>query len=605
MAKWLVRNKKGDIERMSSTLDISQTLSQVLINRGIYTKDSVNKFLNPSMDHLHNSDEMKDMTKGIKLLKSSISKKEKIAIYGDYDVDGIMSTAILYKGIKSIYGDVIYYIPNRKKEGYGLNMEAVKKLKQDKVDLIITCDNGIAALEEIKYAKSLGMKVIIIDHHEAPYITYNDDERVETLPEADAIIDPKQKFCNYKFKHLCAAALCYKFINAYFDYERDRLLIKNELLIFAAIATFCDIVDLQDENRVIASQGLKLMNARIENVGLRELFREKDCKKGLVDEFIIGYTIGPCINATGRLKHADLAMELFLTQDIEEAAELARKISQLNERRKLMTKEAVDGIIDSVAVSETAQQESVLVIYDRNIHESIAGIVAGRLKDKLRRPIIVITQGENMSKGSARSVDGYNIFEELNKCKHLLERFGGHEMAAGFSMLDENVEKLKEELNRNSNFVQKEFEETIILEKAMLLQDVTYLLAKEMNKLKPFGKSNKEPFFGSKMVRVESLRTIEAKDTVIFNFLVGNTSSKIKGICFGELDKLKNMINKHFNEQDSKKILYGEKLLAGNASNTILNMDIVYSANINTYNSEVSVQLRIKDFRISKPVGDK
>ena len=592
MAKWLVRNKKGDTKLMSKTLNISETLSQILINRDIRTKGSARKFLNPHMEYFHNSYDMKDMEKSINVLKYSLAKNEKIAIYGDYDVDGIMSTTILYKGLKSIHDNIIYYIPDRKEEGYGLNIEAIKKLKEEKVDLLITCDNGIASLEEIKYAKALGIKSIVIDHHESVYIKDSQNENVEILPEAEAIINPKQKNCNYKFKKMCAAGLCYKFICAYYEHEKIQLMTEDELLIFAAIATFCDIVDLQDENRIITTFGLKLMNFQVQNIGLKALLTEKNYEDKNIDEYAIGFVIGPCINATGRLRHAHMAVELFLTQDKENAAMLAKEISHLNDERKSMTKKSIDEIMENIG-DHSGEHQNVVVVYNKNIHESIAGIVAGRIKDKLYRPAIVITQGEHMPKGSARSIENYNIFEELSKCRHLFDKFGGHEMAAGLSLLEDNIEKLRLELNKNFDLKPEQLQKTIVLEKAMRLEDITYDLAEELNILKPFGKDNEEPLFGTKMVKVENLRIIEEKDTIIFNFAVGNTYRKIKGICFGEVDTLKKIISDNFSPDDK------EKILGGNLNSIILILDIVYSIDINLYNGDVSVQLKIKDFRIS------
>lgn len=597
MARWLIRNKKGDTKLMSKTLNISETLSQVLINRDIRTKGTARKFLNPSVEYFHDSREMKDMCKAINILKDSIARGKKIAIYGDYDVDGIMSTTILYKGLKAIHDNIMYYIPDRKEEGYGLNIQAIKKLKEENVDLLITCDNGIAALEEIKYANSVGIQSIIIDHHESVYTKNSQNESIEVLPQAEAIVNPKQKFCDYKFKKMCAGGLCYKFICTYYEHEKKQLLIKDELLIFASIATFCDIVDLQDENRIIAACGLKLINSKVQNIGLKALLDKRECKEGNIDEYTIGFVIGPCINAAGRLKHAQIAVELFLTQDKEKADMIAAEISHLNDERKLMTKKAIDEVMKDIDLSSidssNNENQNVIVVYNKDIHESIAGIVAGKIKDKLYRPTILITQGEHMPKGSARSIENYNIFEELSKCRHLFDKFGGHEMAAGLSLLEENIEKLRVEINKNFSLKQEELQEVITIEKAMYLEDITYELANELNILKPFGKDNKEPLFGTKMVKVESLRVLEDKDTLIFTFSVGNTYRKIKGICFGEIDTFREMINSNFSAYD------GEKILNGILSSINLNLDIVYSIDINIYNGDVSVQLRVKDFRIS------
>lgn len=591
MAKWLIRNKKGNIKLMSQTLNISEELAQILINRNICTKNTAIRYLSPKVSYFHNNFEMKDMANAINLLKSSINKGEKIAVYGDYDVDGIMSTTILYKGLKGLGANVIYYIPDREKEGYGLNIEAVTKLKEANVDIIIACDNGIAAIQEIDYANTLGIKSIIIDHHESILSKNLQGEVIEVLPKANSIINPKQKFCNYKFKLMCAASLCYKFIYTYYQQENIELINNDELLIFAAIATFCDIVDLQDENRIIVTEGLKLINLEIKNIGLKCLFAEKNYENTYIDEFAIGFVIGPCINATGRLKHASLAVELLLTEDYEKAVKLSKEISALNEKRKLLTENAINELNHYINSSDI-KNDNVIVVYNKDIHESIAGIVAGRIKDKLYRPTIVLTKGEHMVKGSARSIEKYNIFNELSKCKHLFERFGGHDMAAGLSMLEENICQLRTELNNNFNLTEDALQEIIYIEKEMFLENITYTLAQELNILRPFGKSNKEPIFGTKGVEVQEIRIIEDKNTIIFTFNIVGTYRKIKGICFGKVEKFKDLIINNFDTYDQ------EKIFKGILRSVNLNLDIVYSIDINEYNGNTSVQLKIKDFRI-------
>lgn len=593
MAKWLLRNKKGNTKLMAQIFNISETLAQILINRDINTKKIVSKFLNPSIGYLNSAYKMKDMDKSIDLLKLCINKGEKIAIYGDYDVDGIMSTTILYKGLKGVGANVIYYIPDRKEEGYGLNCKAIDKLKEKNINLIIACDNGIAALEEIKYARSLGIKTIVIDHHEPVLLKNDEGEEIEALPEAHSIVNPKQKTCVYPFKSMCAAGVCYRFICTYYEHSNIELLSKNEFLIFATIATFCDIVALEDENRIIVTEGLKLINQNIENIGLKALIYEKNYKEGYIDEYAIGYIIGPCINATGRLKHAYLALELFLMEDKEHAMRLSKEISTLNEQRKQMTKEAIEYTMEEIAASDF-KNDNVIVVYNKNIHESIAGIVAGRVKDKLYKPTIVLTQGDDMVKGSARSIEMYNIFNALSDCRHLFAKFGGHEMAAGLSLLEENIEKLRVNLNENFNLNEQDLQEFIKIEKELSLEDITYTLAQELNILKPFGKNNKEPIFGTKYAKVEELRILEEKNTIIFTFGINGTYRKIKGICFGEVDNFKELVKNNFESY------HGEKVLNGILRTVELYLDIVYFIDINNYNGNTSVQIKIKDFRISK-----
>ena len=586
--KWIMDNKEADISLMSSTLGISPVLSQVLVNRSIRTKNTAIKFLNPKLDYFHNIHELKDLEKATEILKSSLKAKEKIAIFGDYDVDGVMSTVILYKTLAFFGANLTYYIPDREKEGYALNKTAIEKLKNDNVDLIIACDNGIAAIEEIEHAKNLGMRVIVIDHHEAVINKDLGGEYTEVLPDADAIINPKQKECGYKFKLMCAAGVCYRFAQAFFEHmkEDDEAELLNELLIFASIATFCDVVELQEDNRIIANYGLQQLNGQVSNIGLLALMEEKNLKPTKIDEFSIGFVIGPCINAAGRLKTAALAVQLFLTEDIEEAKSIAKELSQLNEERKLMTKAATEDILEEIA----ATSGNVLVLYSEKIHESIAGIVAGRIKDKLNKPTIVLTKGDNMAKGSARSIVGYNIFYELSKCKELFDRFGGHEMAAGLSLPAENIDELRNKINKNFAMEKEQMQKVITIEKELELKNINYALAKELTILQPFGKGNDQPVFLSRRVRVKELRLIEEKNTIIFGFEVEEYRN-IKGISFGLIDQFKEIIYTNFDSYDA------EKITKGVLRNVELFLDIVYYIDINDYNGDISIQLKIVDMK--------
>ncbi|MDD3570965.1 MAG: single-stranded-DNA-specific exonuclease RecJ, partial [Lachnospiraceae bacterium] len=440
MKKWMLRRNKVNIEKMAERLGISIVTAQVLANRGIGTYNAACKFLYCDLNEMYDGNLLKDMQKGIDVINFAIDNGKKIAVYGDYDVDGVMSTAILYKTIKTFTDNVIYYVPHRQKEGYGINIEAVEELKSLDIDVILACDNGIAAIEEAKLIDKLGMRLVILDHHEPAFEVCEDGSKKDIIPVAAAIIDHKQKDCTYPFKALCAGAMAYKFSKVIFESRKAEFVYSTEFLVFAAMATICDIVDLLDENRIIAKNGLNLIKES-PNIGLKALLEKTGIAEGDISEYHVGFVLGPCINATGRLESAKSAVELFVTEDVERAKILATELTELNNERKLLTANAVKETIEAVENSDL-HQDRVLVIYNENIHESIAGIVAGRIKERYYKPVIMLTSGESMAKGSARSIEGYNIFEELFNQIDLFHKFGGHPMAAGLSLPYENVDIL-------------------------------------------------------------------------------------------------------------------------------------------------------------------
>ncbi len=452
--------------------------------------------MNPSLEKLYNPLLMKDMDKGTEIIKRAIIDKKKIAIYGDYDADGVTSTVILYTTLKECEANVTYYIPDRETEGYGMCTDRVEKLKEEGVEVIITCDNGIAALEQVERAKELGMTVVITDHHELPFIENENGEREYVVPKADAIINPKQKDCYYPFKMLCGAGIAFKFSKLLYEKLNMNPNKYKDLLEFAAIGTICDVVDLKDENRIIAKLGLKNIN-NTNNLGLRALIKETSLNGKNITSYNVGFIIGPCINATGRLDTAALSVELFLTKDIKRAEELAKELRNLNAERQEITMEGVEEITYAIENS-SLKNDKVLVIYKEDIHESIAGIVSGRIKDAYNRPTIVLTKGKEMPKGSGRSIDGYNLFEELMKCKEYIYKFGGHPMAAGLTIEEKNIDKIREELNKNCNLKDEDFIPKIRIDKRLPLKEVNLELIDSLQCLEPFGKGNSSPILAEK-----------------------------------------------------------------------------------------------------------
>ncbi|KRU25316.1 single-stranded-DNA-specific exonuclease RecJ [Clostridium sporogenes] len=589
--KWMLRRNKLNIRDIANKSGISETLCTVLVNREIYNLEDIKDFLEPSLEKLYNPLLMKDMDKGTEIIKRSIIDKKKIAIYGDYDADGVTSTVILYIALKECEANVIYYIPDRETEGYGMCTERVERLKAEGVEVIITCDNGIAALEQVERAKELGMTVVITDHHELPFIENEKEEREYVVPKADAIINPKQKDCYYPFKMLCGAGIAFKFSKLLYEKLNMNPNKYKELLQFAAIGTICDVVDLKGENRIIAKLGLESIN-NTNNLGLRALIKETSLNEKNITSYNVGFIIGPCINATGRLDTAALSVELFLAKDIKRAEELAKELRNLNTERQEITMVGVEEITYAIENS-SLKNDKVLVIYKENIHESIAGIVSGRIKDAYNRPTIVLTKGKEMPKGSGRSIDGYNLFEELMKCKEYIYKFGGHPMAAGLTIEEKNIDKLREELNKNCNLKDEDFIPKIRIDKRLALKEVNLELIDSLQCLEPFGKGNSSPILAEKNIKIEEIRILgKDQNTLKLTCRVEDTNKRIHAIAFGKVDEFKRDLENIYEDENVENIITNP-LMAG------LKLDLIYYPMINEYNGNVYTQLRIIDYRIN------
>jgi len=609
--RWLINETDADLPLMSKVLGISQITANVMANRGLRTKKTAQSFLTPSGDKMHNTLEMKGVPEALALLASAIKAGQKIIIYGDYDVDGVMSTVILYKALRNAGANVDYYIPHRIEEGYGLNIEAIQRLHEAGAEVLLTVDNGISAIDEIAAAIELGMKVIVLDHHEPGFTEAEPDHhepgiteivqgnhepglgetkksRVDILPPATVIIDPKQADCPYPFKELCAGGLSYKlamalsnFMNKEEDGALDHSSLSNneqdELLALAAIATICDIVSLQDENRIIVKEGLARLNSNKQiNLGLGSLISSRGYLDKPIDTFTIGFVLGPCLNATGRLGSASQSVELLLSEAPEEHSRLAEELCQLNDERKKLTADCVDRAIASL----TEPLDKVLVVTDTQAHESVAGIVAGRIKEATGRPTILLTQGDGAMKGSGRSIEGYNLFEALFAHRHLFTRFGGHPMAAGLTLPSENIPLLREALNADCSLSEDDFTTALSIDREVEAADITLKLSEELAKLAPFGKGNREPLFLSRKLYVDNCRVINEKSTLIFTF--GTRAGRLKGIAFG--------LNEAYTAAVSSA---GVRPLGGYF------MDAVYLIETNVYNGIASVQIRLRDFAIA------
>jgi single-stranded-DNA-specific exonuclease len=585
----MIRQTDINVGELSKQTGLNRIIVRLLINRGITTSEQISKFINVSPDDFYDPALMKDMNKGIKIILDAVNRGDKIAVYGDYDADGVMSTVILFKALKELGADVIYHIPDREYEGYGMNNEAVEDLRKLGINVILTCDTGIASTQQISLAKKLGMSVVVTDHHEIPFTTNEKGERISILPCADAIINPKQDDCKYPFKNLCSAGISYKFAELLFRESNTDNSILNEFLEYVAVATVCDVVDLVDENRIFVKEGIKNMQDT-RSFGLKALIEETGLTDKCIDTYHIGFILGPCINASGRLEQASYAVEIFLADEYSVAKKLACILVSLNNERKAMTDESVEKAVSIIEMTEI-KEDKILVVYDETIHESIAGIVAGRIKEKYNLPTIILTQGLKMSKGSARSVEKYNIFEELSKCKDLLNNFGGHPMAAGLSLEKKNISILRKTLNDNCELNKEDFEPVIRIDMTLPAKDIDMNLAESIEILEPFGKENPTPIFGEKGVTVVKTTCIGVNKNVLrFLLKFKNQNNTINAIYFNGVDKFKSLVESKYGQDCYNDIIRG--------GSDIIKMDILYSITINEFRGDRSVQLRIKDIRI-------
>lgn len=594
MKNWILKKTKVDYKKMAKVINVSENVACALANRNINTIRLAKQFIYADMKYLLDEKLIKDMEKAVNIVVDSIKNDEKIVIYGDYDVDGTTSTAILYKSIKAVGGDVSFYIPHRQEEGYGLNLNAVSYLHSENVNLIFTTDNGISSVEEVSLAKELGMKVVILDHHEPRFEEDENGDVFDVLPEADAIVDPKQRECTYEFKTLCAGGLAYKFAKCLFETMEESFDIENECIALAGIATICDIVDLVFENRIIAKNALDILG-QTGNIGLDTLVSLASNDENDFNETFVGFRIGPMINATGRLEKGKLAVSLLVSEDVDEATEISNKLIELNEERKRLTKESADNILNDILNSELAE-DKVIVYNASDMHESIAGIVAGRIKDHFFKPTIVITKvhdNEGMAKGSGRSILNYNLFNELCTVNHLFTKFGGHAMAAGFSLEEKNISALRRMLNQNCTLKGEDFIEKIFVEKIISLSEIDIEFVKELEILKPFGKENPTPLFCSRNVNITKVDIFgKNKNVLKIKIIDDSVGSPISAISFNKVDMFSEMITNKFGFE------YWDDITKKN--NFDFFIDIVYTLEINVYNDSEYVQLKIADMRFVK-----
>lgn len=549
MEKWVVAAKKADFNLIGRQFHIDPVIARLIRNRDVVGEEKIKEYLLGTIDTIPSPWLMKDMKKAVDILEKKIQQQVKIRIIGDYDIDGVTSTYILLKGLTRIGANVDTYIPDRVADGYGIHEHLIDRAESDKIDTIVTCDNGIAACAEIQMAKEKGMTVIVTDHHEIPYREENGERQV-ILPPADAILNPKQCDCLYPNKNLCGAVVAFKYITAL--YERFNIQ-KKELEDYyelVAIATVGDVMDLQGENRILVKEGLRRL-PNTKNKGLQELIRANNLEDSKITAYHIGFVLGPCINASGRLDTAARSLALLNAPTKEEAAKLAGDLTALNQSRKALTEKGKEEAIQLIETTEL-KNDRVLVVYLPECHESLAGIIAGRLREKYHKPAFVLTRGEKCAKGSGRSIESYSMYDELVKCADLMVQFGGHPMAAGLSIEEENIEKFREQLNQNCTLTEEDLRPKIVIDVAMPISYITKELVEQISLLEPFGKGNVKPIFAQKGLRVLDSNIIGKNKNVVKLKLLDPQGAIIEGIYFGEADDFMNFIR----EKDSISVTY-------------------------------------------------
>lgn len=542
MEKWMVYNKKADFQKIGSEFGIDPVIARLIRNRDIQDMKEIRFYLYGTLAEIPSPWKMKDMERAVQILQKKITQKKKIRIIGDYDIDGVTATCILLKGLKRLNANVDTYIPDRVKDGYGMHEQLIDKALEDGIDTILTCDNGIAAAAEIEYAKKEGLTVIVTDHHDIPFRD-TEDGRIWIIPKADAVVNPKQNDCLYPNKNICGAVVAWKLIWALYE----RLGIDSDeiwdFLELAAIATVGDVMDLQGENRIIVKEGLKKLSSTSFE-GLKALICVNNLEGAEITAYHVGFVIGPCINASGRLDTAARSLELLLADNMEDAMKLADDLYDLNQSRKAMTEQGKEQAIQSIEENNLGK-DRVLVVYLPDCHESLAGIIAGRIREAYNKPVFVLTKGADGVKGSGRSIEAYSMYEELVKCSDLLTQFGGHPMAAGLSMEEKNVELFRRRLNDNCTLTEQDLIPKIMIDVPMPISYLSKKLTEQLKVLEPFGKGNSKPLFAQKNLRAVGIRVLGRNRNVAKMLLIDENGIKMDAVYFGEAQEFVDFVQAH------------------------------------------------------------
>jgi len=586
MEKWFVMRKGAPFQEIAEKFKIHPILARLIRNRDVVGDENIDRYLNGTIADLHDGMLMKDMDKAIDIMLEKIREEKKIRVIGDYDIDGINATYILLEGLKYLGADVDIDIPDRMKDGYGLNKQLIDRAFDEEIDTIITCDNGIAASEEIAYGKRLGMTIIVTDHHEVPY-EQTEDGKQFLIPPADAVIDPKQEDCMYPFKGLCGAAVAYKLVEALFNATGNDIEDADYLMENVAIATVGDVMDLVDENRIFVKQGLEMLK-RTKNLGLKALIECTGVDVEHLTAYHIGFVIGPCLNASGRLDTAKRALELLKAKTRKEADVLAGDLKALNDNRKDMTLLAVKQAVEMIETS-SLQDDKVLVVYLPECHESLAGIVAGRIRERYYKPTFVLTKAEDGVKGSGRSIETYHMYEALNQCKELLTRFGGHKLAAGLSLKEEYIDVFREKLNQETTLTEDDLIAKVSIDMQLPLQYVNERLIEELSYLEPFGKGNTKPIFVEKQIEIIKANKLGKNHNVLRMQVRDSQGTVMEAMYFGDIEVFETYLCERFGEQAVSAMWSGR--------NSGIRLAFTFYPTVNEYMGRKTVQIVIQNYQ--------
>ena len=574
MEKWFVAMKKADFNGIAEKYQISPIIARLMRNRDVIGDEAIDFYLNGTVEDLYDGLLMKDMDRAVDILKEKIEEGKKIRVIGDYDIDGVNATYILQQGLAGLGADVDTDIPDRIKDGYGLNQMLIDRALEDDVDTIITCDNGIAAMSEIAYGKENGMTIVVTDHHEVPYLEENGEKKY-LLPPADAVVDPHRADCEYPFKGLCGAAVAYKLVEVLYRVsgksEQEVEHLQDNLMENVAIATIGDVMDLVGENRVFVKKGLELLKTT-KNEGLHALMQCTGVDTANLNTYHIGFVLGPCINAGGRLDTAKRALELLNASNRREAVTLAADLKELNDSRKEMTEEGVEEAVRQIE-SSSWKDDQVLVVYLPECHESIAGIIAGRIKERYYRPTFVLTRGETGVKGSGRSIEAYDMFAEMSRCRELFTKFGGHKLAAGLSLEEENVEAFRKRINELADLTEEDLQMKVSIDMRLPFPYINEELIHELKILEPFGKGNGKPLFAESKLRVIQPRIFGKNRNVLKCRLEDQQGNQMEAVYFGEVEDC-------LQQMEKKQI-----------------MSFTYYPSINEYMGRRTIQLTIVNYQ--------
>ena len=577
MEKWFVSAKRADFQEIGRKFGIDAVTARLIRNRDAVGDEAVWEYLYGSRKDLYAPQLMKDCRKTAEILKEKIAEKKKIRVIGDYDIDGVNATCILYKGLIRCGAEADVEIPDRMKDGYGLNKNLIQYAYEEGIDTILTCDNGIAAVDEIAEAKRLGMTVLITDHHELQ----------ERIPAADAIVNPKQPECTYPYKSLCGAAVAYKLMICLYELCGIPVEETDAFIEFAAIATVGDVMDLTGENRILVKEGLKMIN-QTSNRGLKALIRANGLEDAQISSYHIGFVLGPCINASGRLDTAKRALELLLAEDDAVAEDLAYTLKELNDERKDMTQQGVAQAIELIEEG-VLKEDKVLVVYLPDCHESLAGIIAGRIRERYHKPVFVLTDAADGLKGSGRSIEAYNMFAEMSKCAELFTKFGGHPMAAGLSLPRENMEAFHKKINENSVLTEDDFIPKVTIDVPMPISYITERLVEELGLLEPFGKGNTKPLFAEKSLNILSARILGKNRNVIKLQVLGAAGTVMEAMYFGDVERFQEYLREKFGHTETEKLFQGRE--------NAVTLSLAYYPGINEFRGNRTLQIVIQSYQ--------